>query len=84
VDAKTGQALWTQELGGEVWGSALIADGKVYVGTRRGDFWTFALNREKQVLQRLELGTAISATPVAANGTLYVGTMTQLYAIQAK
>jgi outer membrane protein assembly factor BamB len=84
VDAKTGQALWTQELGGEVWGSALIADGKVYVGTRRGDFWTFALNREKQVLQRLELGTAISATPVAANGTLYIGTMTQLYAIRAK
>lgn len=84
VDAQTGQAVWTQELGGEVWGSALAADGKVYVGTRRGDFWTFALSREKRLLQRLELGAPISATPVAANGTLYVGTMTHLYALQAK
>lgn len=84
VDAKTGEAIWTQELGGEVWGSALVADGKVYVGTRRGDFWTFALSREKKVLQRVELGAPISATPVAANGVLYVGTMTQLFALKAK
>jgi outer membrane protein assembly factor BamB len=84
VDAKTGQPLWTQELKGEVWASALIADGKVYLGTRRGDFWIFALSREKKVLSQLELGAPISATPVAANGVLYVGTMTQLYALQAK
>lgn len=84
VDAKTGEAIWTQELGGEVWGSALAADGKVYVGTRRGDFWTFALSREKKVLQRIELGTPISATPVAANGVLYVGTMTQLFALKTQ
>ncbi len=82
VDAQTGQEVWTHELGGEVWGSALAADGKVYVGTRRGDFWAFALAREKQVLHRLELGAPISATPVAANGTLYVGTMTHLYALR--
>jgi hypothetical protein len=81
VDALTGQSVWTQELGGEVWSSALAADGKVYVGTRRGDFWIFGLSREKRVLQRLELGAPISATPVAANGTLYVGTMSQLYAV---
>ncbi len=84
VDAKTGEAIWTQELGGEVWGSALVADRQVHVGTRRGDFWTFALSREKKVLQRVELGVPISATPVAANGVLYVGTMTQLFALQAR
>jgi outer membrane protein assembly factor BamB len=84
VDARTGEALWTQELGGEVWGSALVADGKVYVGTRRGDFWVFALSREKKLLHRIELGAPISATPVAANGVLYVGTMTQLLALQVK
>lgn len=84
VDAHTGQPLWTQELKGEVWASALIADGKVYLGTRRGDFWVFALSREKKVLSQLELGAPISATPVAANGVLYVGTMTQLYALQRR
>ena len=82
-DAKTGATLWTHELGGELWASALVADHKVYVGTRRGDFWTFALGREKQVLNRVELGAPISATAVAANGTLYVTTTKMILAIKS-
>jgi outer membrane protein assembly factor BamB len=58
-----------------------VADGKVYVGTRRGDFWVFAAGREKRVLSMVELGAPISATATAANGTLYVSTMTHLYAV---
>jgi outer membrane protein assembly factor BamB len=82
IDATTGAPVWTQELGGEIWASTLIADGKVYVGTRRGDFWVLAESREKQVLSKVELGAPISATAVAANGTLYVSTGTHLYAVQ--
>lgn len=81
VDARTGAGLWTHELKGELWASALVADGKVYVGTRRGDIWVFALGREKKVLSQLELGSPISATAVAANGTLYIATMKDLFAI---
>jgi outer membrane protein assembly factor BamB len=81
TDAKTGASVWTHELGGEIWGSVLVADGKLYVGTRRGDFWTLALSREKQVLQRVELGAPMSATPVAAQGTLFVATARMLYAL---
>ncbi|HRI14536.1 MAG TPA: PQQ-binding-like beta-propeller repeat protein [Verrucomicrobiota bacterium] len=80
VDAVTGREMWNQELGGEVWASALIADGKVYVGTRRGDFWVFALGREKKILSQAQLDGPISATPVAANGVLYVATQTRLHA----
>jgi outer membrane protein assembly factor BamB len=81
VDAATGQAVWTHELKGEIWASALVADGKVFVGTRRGDFWVFAAGREKQVLSSVELGAPISATATAANGTIYIVTMTHLYAV---
>ena len=81
IDARTGQAVWTHELKGEIWASTLVADGKVFVGTQRGDFWVFAANREKQILSSVELGAPISATATAANGVLYVGTMTHLYAI---
>lgn len=80
LDAATGQEVWRHELGGEIWASALVADGRVYVGTRRGDFWSFTAQREKQVLRRVELGAPISATAVAANGTLYVSTMSRLFA----
>jgi len=81
VDAATGEAVWTHELNGEIWASALVADGKVFVGTRRGDFWVFAAGREKRVLSSVELGAPISATATAANGVLYIVTMTHLYAV---
>jgi len=83
IDAATGQSVWTHELGGEVWASALVADGKVYAATRRGDFWVFRLAREKEILHRVQLDGPVSATPVAANGVLYVATQTRLHAIRS-
>ncbi|MBM3840321.1 MAG: pyrrolo-quinoline quinone [Verrucomicrobia bacterium] len=81
IDAGTGKPYWTHELKGDVWASPLVADGKVYLGTRRGDFWVFAASREKKILSRVELGSPISATATAAHGVLYVATMKHLYAV---
>jgi len=84
LDAATGKEQWVQETRGDFWASALVADGKVFIGTRRGDFWVFAASREKQVLATIELKAPISATATPANGVLYVATMTHLYAIQQR
>ena len=84
IDAKTGESVWTQELGGEIWASALVADDKVYVGTRRGDFWILRASRTKEVLSRTELGAPMSATAVAANRTVYISTANRLLAVQAE
>lgn len=81
VDAETGEAVWTHDAEGEIWASTLVADGKVYVGTRRGHFWVLEAGRELRVLSRIALGSPISATAVAANGVLYVTTMNRLYAV---
>lgn len=81
LDAATGKPYWTHELKGDIWASTLVADSKVYVGTRRGDFWIFAADKVKRILSSAEFGAPISATTTAANGVLYVATMTQLYAI---
>jgi outer membrane protein assembly factor BamB len=82
VDAATGQPVWTHDAEGELWASTLVADGKVYVGTRRGHFWVLAAGREKRVLSRTMLGSPISATAVAANSVVYVTTMDRLYALR--
>ncbi len=81
VDAETGKGVWTHKAGGEIWGSTLVADGKVYVGTRRGELCILAAGREKKLLAAIKLDSPIHGTPVAANGVLYVATMRRLYAL---
>jgi outer membrane protein assembly factor BamB len=82
VDAATGKACWTQDIQGDVWASPMVADGKVYLGTRAGQFWIMKASREKQVLATIELGSPVSGTVTAANGVLYIPTMNRLYAVQ--
>ncbi len=81
VDAETGRPCWTHETKGPIWASPLVADGKVYIGTNRRDFWVLAAGREKKVIGTVQLDSPTSSTPVAANGVLYVTTMEKLYAL---
>ena len=73
LDAETGKCYWIHETKCEVWGSTLVADGKVYMPTSKG-LWVLAAGKELKVLSRISLGAKVYASPVAANGTLYVAT----------
>ncbi len=84
LDAETGKVYWTHDITGEAWASPLLADGKVYLGTRMGAFYIFAANKLKTLISTVELGEPISATATAANGVLYVATMSHLLAVQEK
>jgi len=81
VDAETGKSYGTHETKDEIWASTLVADGKVYIGTRRGDFWILAASKDKKVIASINLDSSIVGSPVAANGVLYITTMKNLYAI---
>ena len=37
LDAKTGQEYWVHDLTSAIWGSAMVIDGKVYLGNEDGD-----------------------------------------------
>jgi outer membrane protein assembly factor BamB len=81
LDAATGKPWWTHDVEGEVWASPMVADGKVYLGTRSGSFYIFAASKEKKVLSTTQLDAPISGTVTPANGSLFLATMTHLYSI---
>ncbi len=81
LDAGTGVAKWSHRCRGPIWGSTMVADGKVYVGTRRGAFYIFRAGAEKELLASVKLDSGLSAPPTPADGVLYITTMRTLYAI---
>ncbi|MEN6493395.1 MAG: PQQ-binding-like beta-propeller repeat protein [Thermoguttaceae bacterium] len=84
LDAETGQVYWVQELGGPVAASPLVADGKVYLGSERQQFWILAAGKEPKVLSTVRMRDKVSSTATAANGVLYVATWKHLYAVRPR
>ena len=84
VDAATGRRLWMHDHLANIWGSPLVADGKVYVQTGEGVVNVFATGREKKLLAKNDRLTDVGhGTPVAANGVLYITGQRKLWAIAA-
>lgn len=81
VDAETGEGYWTHRLGRSIWGSALGAGDRIYVGARDGAFAIIAADKTKNVLFETRFPDEINGTPAADNGLLFVNTLTRLYAI---
>ncbi|MCY3019689.1 MAG: PQQ-binding-like beta-propeller repeat protein [Planctomycetota bacterium] len=84
LDAATGKPYWVHQSGSSMWGSTLVADGKVFFGTDGGHLWVLAASKELKVLSKVYLGASIQTTPVVANGVLYVATCKHLFAVQSK
>jgi outer membrane protein assembly factor BamB len=80
LDAETGKVYWTHDMKAHMWGSTLVADGKVFLGDEDGDLTVFAASKEKKVLSDTNLGAPIYSTPVVANGVLYVASNSHLFA----
>ncbi len=80
LDADTGKINWVHDMKAHMWGSTLVADGKVYVGDEDGDFTVLAAAREKKVISETNLGYPVYGTPVVANGVMYVLNQSYLYA----
>jgi outer membrane protein assembly factor BamB len=75
LDAETGQCHWVHETSSTVWGSTLVADGKVYMPTPKG-LYVLAAGKEKKLLSHVNVGGTLHASPVVANGTLYLASKT--------
>lgn len=81
LDAKSGKRVWLHELKGETWGTPLVAEGRIYIGTTK-HFHVLAAGREAREMAAIRLGSASYGTPVIANGTLFVASQRYLWAVQ--
>lgn len=82
IDANTGQPLWTHDCLSQLWGTALLVDGKVYVAAEDGDICVFEHSRTKNLLNEIYMEDSIKTTPIAVNDVLYIATLKSLYAIR--
>ncbi len=83
VDAQTGKCYWTYDMLAAAWGSAMIANDKVYVGDEDGDIAVFELSKEPQEpLQEINMINAVYSTPIIANGVMYIANKDHIFAIE--
>ncbi|MBN2241759.1 MAG: PQQ-binding-like beta-propeller repeat protein [Acidobacteria bacterium] len=81
VDAETGKLHWTYDTFAAIWGSPLVAEGKVYIGDEDGDVAVLEAGRKMKLIAENTMGSTVYSTPVAANGALYIMSRNALYAI---
>lgn len=82
LDAKTGETLWSQRLGGNFSSSPLFADGRIYVGNREGEMFVIAPRREYKLLATNKLDDAIMASPAALDSAIFLRTEKAIYRIE--
>lgn len=80
LDVETGKLYWTYDMKAHMWGSTLVADGKLYAGDEDGDFVVMAASKEKKLISETNLGAPVYSTPIVANGVVYVASNTHLFA----
>ena len=84
LDARDGKLLWTHDMEAAIWGSALLADGKLYLCDEDGDVAIFESSREMKEIATHNLGSPVYCSPVFANGVLYLMNREHLFAIEEK
>lgn len=84
LDAKTGETLYSERLGGNFSSSPLYADGRIYVGNREGETFVLAPGRQFKLLATNKLDGTIMASPAAVDHALFLRTEKALYRIEKK
>jgi len=84
LDAETGQVYWTHDMLAAVWGSAMVINGKVYLGDEDGDVVILEASKTKKLIAEMNMGSSVYSTPVPANGALYMMNRNQLFALAEK
>jgi outer membrane protein assembly factor BamB len=81
TDAKTGERLFQERIGGVYSASPVAADGKVYLLSEDGETIVLSAGRTPSILARNRLDARQLASPAIAGGRLFIRSDDVLYAI---
>jgi outer membrane protein assembly factor BamB len=89
LNASTGELHWKYDTKAHIWGSTLVADGKVYIGDEDGDLVVLPARKDfdpenDDPLFEVMFPGPIYSSAIEANGVVYVATMTHLYALASE
>ena len=84
LDLGTGKRYWEADVMAAIWGSTLVADGKVFVGNEDGVLTVFAAGKALKKLKEFNFPSSIYSTPTIANGVMFVSDRSRLYAISTQ
>jgi outer membrane protein assembly factor BamB len=72
TDAKTGERVWCERLGGIYSASRVVADGKVYLFSENGETLVLRAGRMPEVLARNKLNVRVIGSPAFSNSRIFI------------
>ena len=82
IDPKTGKSTWREKVGGDHWGSAVYAGGRVYATDQKGTTVVFKPSPGKfELVAKNALGEPTNSTPAVSDGQIFIRTFKSLYCI---
>ncbi|MFN0198581.1 MAG: PQQ-binding-like beta-propeller repeat protein, partial [Planctomycetaceae bacterium] len=81
IDVKTGETVWKERLGGDLWGSMLRAGDHLYVGNQQGEIFVMAAKPKYELIAKNEMSEHTKANIAPSDGQLFIRTYQNLYCI---
>lgn len=82
IEAKTGEVVWNERIGGKYASSPIYADGRIYFLSQDGTTTVIKPGRQLEILAKNTLEGSFMACPAADGKALYLRTKTHLYRIE--
>jgi outer membrane protein assembly factor BamB len=82
LDAKNGNEIWRERIGGNFSASPLYAEGRVYFFNEEGKTIVISAGREFKILAQNELGDGFMASAAVDGKALYLRSRTHLYRVE--
>jgi hypothetical protein len=82
LEARTGEPVWQERVGGKFWASPLYAAGRLYLFDEGGQGHVLAAGRSWKKMATNRLKDGCRASPAVSGRALFVRTLTHLYRIE--